>query len=204
MNGKGDGNPVRSALVWSGAFAVVFVVLAWLVATGKTESVDRSVLTWTQMLAASPLDLAASMFNMIGQAEVTAPIAVILAFVWWRRRGARGLVPLLLFVGVAIEIVLKHLVPHPSPAPALSRNLHLLPFLKSAAPYTFPSGHMFRLTFLAALTAERSAFWILVAAMAFTRLYLAEHWASDVVAGTLLGLILAGIGAAIYATRPAK
>src|SRR5689334_450115 len=95
--------------------------------------------------AASPyLDLAACLFNLLGQAEITGPIALVLAFIWWRRRGARGLVPLLLFVGVALEIVLKNAVHHVSPPHELSRNILLLPFVKSASAYSFPSGHMLR------------------------------------------------------------
>ena len=201
MSGRGEVDPVWSALRWSGALALALAVLSALVALGQTQDVDRRVLQLAQSIVWYPLDVATTLFSTLGQLEITGPIALVLTFLWWRRDGARGLVPVLLFVGVALEVVLKHVVPNSSPSPALSRNLHLLPFLKSAAPYSFPSGHMLRTVFLAALVTERPVFWSLVAAMAFTRLYLSENWASDVVGGALLGLVLAGVAAAVYGGR---
>jgi len=58
---------------------------------------------------------------------------------------------------------------------------------------------MLRVTFLAALLAPRWGFWALAAAMAVTRIYLHEHWASDVVGGFLAGAALAGLAASLYA-----
>ena len=43
----------------------------------------------------------------------------------------------------------------------------------------------------------------LVVAMALTRIYLQEHWASDVVGGFLLGAALAGLAASLYAAPDA-
>jgi membrane-associated phospholipid phosphatase len=204
MSGGDEVNPVWSALRWAGALALALAGLSALVGLGHARDADQWVLKQAQSIASYPLNVATTLFNILGQLEVTGPIAVVLAFVWWRRDGVRGLVPLLLFVGVALEIALKHAVPHASPSPALSRNLHLLPFLKSAAPYSFPSGHMLRTVFLAALVTERPVFWGLVAAMALSLLYLSERWASDVVGGALLGFVLAGVAAAIYGGRTAS
>jgi membrane-associated phospholipid phosphatase len=55
---------------------------------------------------------------------------------------------------------------------------------------------MVRATFLVTVASARkphwrSAGWLLVGAMAFTRVYCNEHWVSDVVGGALLGWILA-------------
>src|SRR5262249_60867715 len=142
--------------------------------------------------------LAASAFSVLGEAAVTAAVAVILPFVWWGGRGPRGRVPPLLFVGVALEGVFKHVAPNPGPPHELSRAVEFLPFLKSSSAYSFPSGHMLRTTFLAGLMLNHWVFWPVIVLMGITRVYLNEHWLSDVVGGWLLGLVLAGVAAAIY------
>jgi undecaprenyl-diphosphatase len=188
---------------WAGGLVLAFVAVAALTGLGATDGIDEGISRLALAVASEPLDLPASIFNIVGQMEVTALIAVILSFVWWRRRGARGLVPMLLFAGVAIEVILKHIVQHPGPPAELSRSIPLLPFAHGSSPYSFPSGHMLRVTFLTALIAPRWAFWTLVAAMALTRIYLQQHWASDVVGGFLLGAALAGLAASLYAAPDA-
>lgn len=188
---------------WAGALALAFAAVAGLIGLGATSGIDEGISRLALAVTSEPLDLAASIFNIVGQMEVTALVALILAFVWWRRDGTRGLVPMLLFVGVAIEVILKHLVQHPGPPAELSRSIPLLPFAHGTSPYSFPSGHMLRVTFLAALVTPRWTFWALAGAMALTRIYLHEHWASDVVGGFLLGAALAGLAASLYAATDA-
>ncbi len=189
--------PLRRAA----SYALGFVVVAALVVLGATRGVDRALLGLAQSIASGPLDVAASLVTILGQTEVTGVIAVALAIVWWRHEGIRGLVPLLMFAGVASEYVLKLVLPHPVPPAELSRSVDLLPFLSSGARYAFPSGHTLRATFLAALVVARAPAWrwplaALVVVMAFTRVYLAQHWASDVLGGILLGLALAEVAVA--------
>jgi membrane-associated phospholipid phosphatase len=61
---------------------------------------------------------------------------------------------------------------------------------------------MLRTTFLAALITNRPVFWSLVVAMGCARIYLSEHWLSDVAGGFLLGMAMAAVAAAIYAGGP--
>jgi undecaprenyl-diphosphatase len=143
-------------------------------------------------LASEPLDIVSSLVTLLGNFEVSSVITVACAAFGWRRRGLRGLAPLFLFVGVAVEVILKFYLPHPGPPQGFSRNLEFLPPIQFFTPYSFPSGHMLRTAFLATLFMEstgkwRVAGWIFVAAMALTRPYLNEHWVSDVVGGFLLG-----------------
>jgi undecaprenyl-diphosphatase len=190
---------IARARQWAIGLALAFAALAALVGAGITDGMDRWMSELAQSLAWPPLDLVASCFNVLGNIEVTAPVAVLLAFFWWRRDGARGLVPFLLFAGVALEVILKHALTHPGPPEELSRSVRLLPpLMHGSSPYSFPSGHMLRVTFLAALMAPRWAFWLLAGAMALSRVYLNEHWTSDVIGGFLLGLSLAGFAASLY------
>jgi len=145
---------------------------------------------------------------------MTGMVAVVLAYRGWLRSREHGLGPLLLFVGVGIEVLLKYVLPHPGPPAEFSRHLQLPAFfrfstpllLHVSTPYSFPSGHMLRTTFLIGLASAlwrwlRSLGWLVVLAMAFTRMYCNEHWMSDVVGGALLGWTLAGVATALERGR---
>jgi len=155
---------------------------------------------------ASWLDAAASLLSLAGRPEITAALAVVLAVAWSRRTGARGLAPLLLFLTVGVELALKFVVAHPAPPPELSRGEHLLPIVRVVTPYAYPSGHLARTAFLAALLWQplprwRLALAALLTAMAITRVYLADHWPSDVAGGILLGLALGSFASALSQKR---
>jgi membrane-associated phospholipid phosphatase len=192
-----------------------FLALCLLVALGVTRPLDwwgQSLLT---SLSSSLFDVTGLLLSLLGAAPITGALAVGLAMHGRQRRREYGLRPLLLFVGVGIEVFLKAVLPHPGPGATFVHHLSLPawlrlssslftrvaapPVLRSVAPpYSFPSGHMLRTTFLVAVTREqqrqwRLAGWGLVGAMAVTRIYCNEHWLSDVVGGALLGWSLAGV-----------
>jgi hypothetical protein len=54
------------------------------------------------------LDVAGSIASLAGDFEITGAVALALSLLWGSREGLPGLTPLLLFVGVAIEVALKH------------------------------------------------------------------------------------------------
>jgi membrane-associated phospholipid phosphatase len=163
------------------------------------------VLGAAQSVHSDALDIVASLVTVLGQAELTGALALALASVWTWRHGPRGLAPLLMFAAVALEVALKLIVVQTPPPTELSRSVELFPFIRASTPYAYPSGHMARTAFLVALLWARAPSWrgafvALVALMAVTRLYLAEHWPSDVVGGSLLGL---AFGTAASAVTPA-
>jgi membrane-associated phospholipid phosphatase len=197
---------------------LAFLLLCVLILFGATHTLDW----WGQKLLArlsSPwLDMTGFVLTLLGEAPITGALAVLLTVRGWRRSREQGLGPLLLFVGVGIEVLLKSLLPHPGPPMDFARALRVPEFLRLigsllevttrpvwaglAPPYAFPSGHMLRATFLVAVASGHRPQWrrvgsLLVLGMGVTRVYCNEHWTSDVVGGALLGWALAGVALAL-------
>ena len=177
--------------------------LAVLVRAGITHDFDRALLRAVQGVANGAFDLTANLHTLAGLPYVTLPVAAAWSLALWRRgHGAASLAPLLLAGTVIVELALKLTTGHAPPGPETSRTfIHLVPALDT--PSSFPSGHAARLTFLSALgalVAARPAATLAAAAfVAFTlvaRVYIGDHWPTDVIGGGALGLAFAFIAAA--------
>ena len=179
------------------AVAVV-AALAAIVRLGITNELDLIVLRGAQSVASGALDVVANLHTLVGLPYVTFPVAGALALALHRRgHGTAALAPLLIAGTVLVELGLKLTTGHAPPGPELSRSfIQLVPTLET--PSSFPSGHAARLTFLsgfAALLASRRV--VTLAAAAFValtlvaRVYIGDHWPTDVIGGAALGLAFA-------------
>jgi len=179
------------------AVAVV-AALAAIVRLGITNELDLIVLRGAQSVASGALDVVANLHTLVGLPYVTIPVAGALALALHRRgHGTAALAPLLIAGTVLVELGLKLTTGHAPPGPELSRSfIQLVPTLET--PSSFPSGHAARLTFLsafAALLASRRV--VTLAAAAFValtlvaRVYIGDHWPTDVIGGAALGLAFA-------------
>ena len=184
----------------------VYLLLTLTVHWRVWESLDWNTLLATQAALPRLVDVPFSLLSVLGSAEVTSAIFLLLV---WRARAARRLPLLLAFASATfIELMGKTVVYQPVTPHAFLRYVPLLPILSSRIHpgFSYPSGHALRAAFLGIIVADIlvSSRWqratkiglgtlLLVseAIMLISRVYLAEHWLTDVVGGALLGAAFA-------------
>jgi membrane-associated phospholipid phosphatase len=180
--------------------AALFVLCTAITAAGLLDRLDHEVASEVSRTTGQAADVALSLL------AVTASVPVSLAWLGLivavtqrvRRRRRRALVLAAGFAaGSLVELLLKAAIDHPGPRGG-SRTVIAFG-IEQVGRGAFPSGHMLRGTALALGTAlilagdRRSSLMVrlIVAAyvveLAWTRVYLNEHWTSDVIGGFLLG-----------------
>jgi membrane-associated phospholipid phosphatase len=184
--------------------AALFVLCTAMSAAGWLNRLDTEVASEVSRTTGHAADVALSLVGFTASVPVSLAWLGLLVVVTQlvRRRRRRALV---LAVGVAagslVEVLLKVRLDHPGP---VGGSRSIIAFgAEQVGHGSFPSGHMLRGTALALGTAlilagdRRSSLAVrLIAAayvveLAWTRVYLNEHWASDVIGGFLLGVAAA-------------
>lgn len=194
-------------------FFAAFLVLALLETKSLVGQYDPLVTNNLQNVIPRFLDVPLSFFSLLGGIEVTSAV-VLFIFLYIYKKQKIALFSLgLFFVVMVFEYIGKLWLYHPNPPRNMLR--YDLPFATPtyiASQFSFPSGHVGRTAFIAVVllillrkvlkkkSIKESLSWLVIlfaAVMIVSRVYLGEHWTSDVVGGLLLGSAM-GFFAMVY------
>lgn len=188
----------------------LFALLAWWIHIHPINSIDLAITREFQENPAGWLRVSMIVVSYPGFWYILVPLVALAALACWLiglRLEAVFLVGLPLISG-GVNTLVKVLVERPRP------NGHLVNVFQAASGQSFPSGHVMAylafwgLLFSFGIILFRGARWwrilllvvsaLLVVLIGPSRVYLGDHWASDVLGAYLIGGVLLGLALYLY------
>lgn len=183
----------------------LFTYFSYTVAKEKWVKTDFDTTVKLQDHVSRRFDKYFSYLSLLGSAEVTLSFCAVMVFLSLIRGKWLAILGWLMIVPASMaEVFGKLVLFHPAPPVFLHRSIlpSGLPSFYIHTDYSYPSGHMTRTIFIVTVLIYTAYFSknhlyklilipsliILAFLMGLTRVYLGEHWTSDVMGGLLLGI----------------